>query len=94
MPQVSCTTKFNTDAYSTWRSAFRECVKLTLNNDEESKQRLDTWLNTQGDEPFTAEAVRGSVEGNKFALANKNNLNELNNINDYNWLYEQYNKFK
>jgi len=94
MPQVSCTTKFNTDAFSTWRSAFRECVKLTLNNDEESKQRLDAWLNTQGDEPFTAEAVRGSHEGNKFALANKDNLKELNNINDYSWLNEQYNKSK
>jgi len=94
MPQISCTTKFNTDAFSTWRSAFRECVKLTLNNDEESKERLDAWLNTQGDEPFTAEAVKGSHEGNKFALANKDNLKELNNINDYGWLNEQYNKSK
>ena len=27
MPEVSCITRFNTDAFSTWRSAFRECVK-------------------------------------------------------------------
>jgi len=94
MPQVSCTTKFKTDAFSTWRSAFRECVKLTLNNDEESKQRLDAWLNTQGDEPFTTEAVKGSIEGNKFAIANKDNLKELDKINDYGWLNEQYNKSK
>ena len=40
MPQLSCVTRFNTDPFSTWRSAFRECVKLTLNEDEESKQRL------------------------------------------------------
>ena len=29
MPEVSCVTRFNTDAFSAWRSAFRECVKLS-----------------------------------------------------------------
>ena len=94
MPQVSCITKFNTDGFSAWRSAFRECVKLTLNDDAESKERLDTWLQTQGDEPFTDEAVKGSVEGNEFAKANKDNLKELNKINNYGWLNEQYNRSK
>ena len=92
MPQVSCVTRFNTDAYSTWRSAFRECVKLTLNEDAESKQRLDTWLNTRGDEEFTAEAVNGALAGNLFAEANKDNLAELDKINDFNWLREQYDR--
>ena len=90
MPQVSCVTRFNTDAFSTWRSAFRECVKLTLNDDAESKQRLDTWINTRGDEEFTAEAVNGALEGNTFAKANKNNLAELDKINDFKWLEEKW----
>jgi len=90
MPQVSCITRFNTDAFSTWRSAFRECVKLTLNDDAESKQRLETWLNTRGEEEFTAEAVSGALEGNTFAKANKNNLAELDKINDYKWLEEKW----
>ena len=92
MPQVSCITRFNTDAFSTWRSAFRECVKLTLNDDAESKQRLDTWINTRGNEEFTTEAVSGALEGNTFAKRNKNNLAELDKINDFNWLREQYDK--
>ena len=90
MPQVSCITRFNTDAFSTWRSAFRECVKLTLNDDAESKQRLDTWINTRGEEEFTAEAVNGALEGNTFAQANKNNLAELDKINDFKWLEEKW----
>ena len=92
MPQVSCVTKFNTDAFSTWRSAFRECVKLTLNEDEESKQRLQAWLNTRGKGNYTRSAVKGALEGNRFAEANKNNVTELNKINDYEWLNGQYNK--
>jgi hypothetical protein len=90
MPQVSCITRFNTDAFSTWRSAFRECVKLTLNDDAESNQRLETWLNTRGEEEFTAEAVNGALAGNTFALKNKDNLTELDKINDFEWLNEQY----
>ena len=45
MPEISCTTRFNTDAFSTWRSAFRECVKLTLSSDIDSEARLNSWLN-------------------------------------------------
>ena len=92
MPEVSCITKFNTDAFSTWRSAFRECVKLTLNDDAESQERLNTWLNTRGDEDFTEQAVSGALEGNRFAKANKNSLEELSKINDYEWLEEQWNQ--
>ncbi len=92
MPEVSNVTAFNTDEYSTWRSAFRECVKLTINNDEESRQRLDAWINTRGTEEFTDEAVKGATEGNQFALKNKDNLEQLNKINDFDWLEEYYDK--
>jgi hypothetical protein len=67
-------------------------VKLTLNGDAESQGRLDTWLNTRGEEDFTADAVKGALEGNQFALANKDNLEQLNKINDYAWLEEQWNQ--
>ena len=90
MPEVSCITRFNTDAFSTWRSAFRECVKLTLNNDEESKERLRVWMNTKGEGEFSDEAVSGALEGNQYALKNKDNLSMLDKINDYEWLEEQW----
>ena len=94
MPEISCTTRFNTDAYSTWRSAFRECVKLTLSNDADSEKRLQSWLHPIPDADFRHDAKRGAEEGKAFALANKDNLEQLNNINDYKWLNEQYNKSK
>ena len=92
MPQVSCVTRFNTDAYSTWRSSFRECVKLTLSNDPDSNKRLESWLNPQIYADFVEDAIQGAKEGKAFALENKNNLTELNNINDYEWLENRYNK--
>jgi hypothetical protein len=92
MPQVSCVTRFNTDSYSTWRSAFRECVKLTLKEDAESKDRLDGWLHPVPDAFFRHDAKQGAEEGRAYALANKNNVEALAKINDYEWLYERYNQ--
>jgi hypothetical protein len=90
MPQVSCVTQFNTDAYSTWRSAFRECVKLTLSDDTDSNQRLDAWLNPVSDALFSDDAKRGAEAGNLYAKANKDNAAELAKINNYTWLREYY----
>ena len=92
MPEISCITRFNTDAFSTWRSAFRECVKLTLSDDVDSDARLNSWLNPQIYADFVEDAIQGAKDGKAFALENKNNLAELNNINDYDWLRDRYNK--
>lgn len=90
MPEISCITRFNTDAFSTWRSAFRECVKLTLSNDPDSETRLNSWLNPQVYADFVEDAIKGAEQGKEFALTNNNNPSELNKINDYDWLEEQW----
>lgn len=86
MPQVSCTTKFNTDAYSTWRSAFRETVKLALSKDPDADSRLNKWLNPLVDCDYCDDAMLGANMGKQFALENKDKPDVLNNINDYEWL--------
>ena len=90
LPQISCKTKFNTDAFSTWRSAFRECVKLTLNDDTESSERLEAWLHPVQDADFRHDAKRGAEQGKEFAIANRSNLTQLDKINDFKWLEETY----
>lgn len=89
MPEIACVTRFNTDAYSTWRSAFRECVKLTVSDDVDAPGRLTAWLNASDEH-----AVSGATQGKQFALQHQGNSEQLNNINDYDWLkqyYEQHN---
>lgn len=90
IPDISCYTKFNTDAYSTWRSAFRECVKLSLKDDTESAERLDAWLNPNQDADFNADAKRGAEQAVAFAKEHKDNPEMLLNINDFSWLKEYY----
>lgn len=92
MPEVSCVTKFNSDEYSTWRSAFRECVKLALKDDADSRERLEGWLHPVQDADFSKEAKRGAEEGRAYAQANRNDVEALARINDYEWLRNRYNQ--
>ena len=91
LPEISCTTKFNTDAFSTWRSAFRECVKLGARPDDtEAKQRLQGWLNPLDNADFKAEALAGATAGKEYAEKWSNKPLKMAKINDYEWLEEQY----
>ena len=90
IPEVSNITAFNTTAFNTWRSAFRECVKLTINSDFKSKQRLNAWLHPVPNADFRHDAKQGAEQGQTYALANKDNLAAIRKINDFDWLKEQY----
>jgi len=93
--QVSNITHFNVDEFSTWRSAFRECVKLTLNvlnkkDNDESLQRLNTWCEVGFEKPFGKYCVQGAREGKNYALVNYDNIEALKLINDFDWLKERF----
>lgn len=93
MSVVSNITSFDTDPFSAWKSAFRECVKLSSRiidrqQDEETQYRLDVWCNESTD----SYALDGARTGRDYGLENKNNLEALKMINDFTWLEEQFNE--
>lgn len=94
---VASTTNFNTDPFNTWKSAFRECVKLSSKVisgqlDEETEHRLDAWCNTKAEDiPNAVWAVEGARDGRCYGKDNAGDLKALKLINDFEWLR---NKFK
>lgn len=97
VPEISNVTAFNTDEFNTWKSAFRECVKLASKtiqgqDNEETEQRLHTWTTQGGERRFGNSAIQGARHGSAFGSANRNNPSELARINDFDWLYEQFSK--
>jgi hypothetical protein len=94
MPSISNITAFNTDAFSTWRSAFRECVKLSSKiidrqDNEETIERLDIWCTiAEGD--YAQDAINGAIAGRKYGETNRGNTEMLSKINDFDWLKKQY----
>lgn len=86
MEEVSNITAFNTDPFTTWRSAFRECCKLAVTNNEESLERLNVWCTAGTDE----NAIKGALAGRTYGQENAANSAALNLINDFDWLKNQF----
>jgi len=86
MDTVSNITAFNTDPFSTWRSAFRECCKLTAINNDESLSRLHTWCELNDNAPYGFYAYMGAVAGRAYGEKNASDKEALAKINDFTWL--------
>lgn len=84
--RYSVETRFNTDSFATWRSAFREGCKLCLLNDQ---MRLDQWV-TKPKVKYSADARRGIKDAVNFCNTHYGDNKELRKINDYKWLREFY----
>jgi hypothetical protein len=65
VPLLSGIAHFNQDAWMTWRTAFREVLKLRLSIDTqptlETEHRLNVWL-TKAEGNFAAECLRGAAD--------------------------------
>lgn len=95
MPEISNITAFNTDPFNTWKSAFRECAKLSskLIRDQcekETNERLQIWCNTGYDRPFGRYAIAGAVSGCNFGSRLRDDPITLKLINDFDWLHERF----
>jgi len=97
MPKISNTTAFNSDEFSAWRSAFRECAKLSgkvLKRQQvrETEKRLDIWCTLGKDKPFGKYSMAGAIAGRKFGEENQGNDRALQKVNDYDWLKSKFNE--
>jgi hypothetical protein len=93
--EISNITAFNTDPFNTWKSAFRECVKLASRPfdpgyQEETEDRLITWCNIGVNEQYGEYALAGARTGRRYGIENISNPEELAKINDFDWLLEQF----
>lgn len=86
MPTVSNITAFNTDPFSAWRSAFRECVKLSVTADAESIERLNAWCVLNNKVSYGEQAHLGALAGRAYGEKNASNKEALMKINDFTWL--------
>jgi len=99
MPKISNATMFNVDEFSTWRSAFRECVKLASKTidrayDEETEERLMIWCALGANQPFGEYSLGGAKAGKRYGELHIANKEMLLKINDFEWLEEQFLKWK
>ena len=76
---------FNTDPFSTWRTAFREAIKLKYINNHDSLQRLETWL-TSGEGPHSEYSILGSKDALEYFNDVEGNIDKLKLSYEWAWL--------
>ena len=99
MSEVSNVTDINPDPFNAWKSAFRECVKLSSKTitgqvNEETEYRLEVWCTKGVDRPYGNYAIKGAMAGKEFGIKNKDNVDQLKLINDFDWLHSEFKKYE
>lgn len=95
---VSNITKFDTDPFNTWRSAFRECAKLSSKiipeqRDRETEHRLNIWCTFDNNTTYGKWCIHGANAGKTYGIANRNNdaaLMLINNMDQMKQLFDHH----
>ena len=82
---------YNTDEFSTWRTAFREAIKLHADNSKASKDRLEFWLNI-GNGDFAQYSIDGAKQAVEYYEQVNGELDKLRLSYDWPWLREYFDK--
>ena len=86
--------RYNTDEFSTWRTSFREAIKLKLDNSPVSRDRLKTW-STVGVGDFAQYSIQGAKDAVAYVEQVDGDLDKLRLSYDWPWLKEYFNnKYK
>lgn len=85
VPILSGTARYNQNPIVTWRTAFRECIKLRDNGSEESLARLQTWLTMDRGE-FGNWSVLGARDAVTYYEAVDGEFDQLLLSYEWSWL--------
>lgn len=89
VPLISGTAMYNTDEFSTWRTAFREVIKLKADESEESKTRLNVWLNkAEGD--FSEFSIKGALDAEEYYDEVGGDFDKLKLSYEWAWLRQRF----
>lgn len=87
--------KFNSTPFQAWRTAVRECAKLSAGiipnrNNFDDEYRLDIWCSKFNNVENVEFVKNGAKFGRDFGTANKDRPLILKKINDFKWLKDKY----
>ena len=88
---LSGVANFNTDPYSTWRTAFREVIKLKSDYADIAAERLNTWT-TVANGPYSENCLQGANDAVEYYDSVHGDIEELKKSYEWAWLKDYYSK--
>ena len=80
---------YNSSAWDTWRTAFREMIKLCCNTDQDSIDRSSAWLN-KGNGDFGEYSKLGAKDAVDYYNSVGGDMKKLMLSYDWEWLHDYY----
>ena len=91
VPLISGTAHYNTDEFSTWRTAFREVIKLMSDPSDIAKDRLDVWLNKATGE-YAQYSIKGALDAEEYYTEVKGDFEKIKLSYEWEWLRQKFNE--
>lgn len=91
VPVLSGIARYDQDPIVTWRTAFRESLKLKLSSSEESLLRLEAWLTIAAGE-HGVWSTRGAADAVDYYNAVNGDFEQLKLSYDWAWLNQYFQK--
>jgi hypothetical protein len=82
---------YNTDAWSTWRTAFREVLKLKADDSQISKDRLKAWVKIANGN-FAEYSLKGAQDAINYFDEVNGDITKLKFSYEWNWLRSRFNE--
>jgi hypothetical protein len=89
VPIRSGVAHYNADEWTTWRTAFREVIKLKHDSSSESALRLRVWT-TKAEGPFSEWSLRGAQDALDFYDEANGDYDLLMLSYDWAWLHDRF----
>lgn len=89
VPLVSGTAQYNTDEFSTWRTAFREVLKLRADDTDIAKERLNVWLN-KAEGNFAQYSIKGAADADEYYDEVAGDFDALKLSYEWAWLRQRF----
>ena len=89
VPLVSGTAQYNTDEFSTWRTAFREVLKLRADDTDIAKERLNVWLN-KAEGNFAQYSIKGAADADEYYDEVDGDFDALKLSYEWAWLRQRF----
>jgi hypothetical protein len=81
--------RYNTDEFSTWRTSFREVIKLKLDDSPVSRDRLKTW-STVGVGDFAQYSIQGAKDAVNYFEQVDGDIDKLKLSYEWDWLRSNF----
>lgn len=80
---------YNTDAISTWRTAFREVLKLKVYQDED---KINKWLTGDSTQPYYDYSIKGAKDAIDYHNSVNGDMEQLLLSYEWEWLHSYFDK--